>query len=770
MWHRPSRESNRYSSNRAPQQHQVPHGHFTSQGHQFPSQGHQFPSQGLHHHAPLLVIPPVTNWNLIERTPQAPIIGHGTQHNSTITTILSSWCADLHLPPQLHPAHASNVFEWTPSPSAGQYVVVPGLLRHHTASGQPIQETEIFSTQPAIYRVISTASHFIQPVLNNTLVLRTVSRPLGGNVFPPDHELTIEFSTFTLKNVLILSSYGKSIIPEVQQLEQTLAAGSYSRLVSTAMQPDGSMLSTRAPSQYPGNIPTTQPLSETSQNHIPTTLPPSESANISAPGSHMPSSNLSYNNPSGPSVMAPSTTAANPPHEEHSASDTDSASSESTSDSDGNRSSSSSKRLVRDDRGNREKTLIKLTSTYDSTALHNGFAESRLTRNLGGKSTKELVIHAKDLTLLSEAELFKTVNDNFRSNPATNAEHAQLQGIPAFNDPRLLRMFFTIGFKRLDSPSFHVDPQGLLLAYFHPNFVVARDDPLKFFEPIDNSDSERLKIQRYVMEAILHVQFMFRSLMKRQFQKLFDPVIENLQSCFSPSFVQPIQFVVYEFQLLMANLTHDAIHVPTHEPWNSAHRGAKFTEIVTSQFLSPSSAQLYTLLTVRLAQSTSLFLPSDNTAKRNVTQRGDDTQGGRESKTRKTTKKRTSKKKSGATSPVPTPTTATPTINPPPMSPIQPIAPTTSGQPRSTRSSDYCRTHLLNVLGLTNSGGRLYVCERDACKTNTTLHSNVSVTASSSKAELEAFMATAISQTNWSGSFPAVVFQRNAIASFIASK
>ena len=190
LWHRRSRESTRSrKSNRA--SHQAPPPQFLL--------GQQLNSQGLTNHwnfdqAPLPFIPPVTNWNLLA---QAPVIGTPNR-NDTLTTILSSWCSDLHAPPQLNPAHASNVFEWTPSPAAGQYVVVPGLLRHHTASGQPIQEAEIFYTQPAIYRVITTTSHFMQPVLQQTLQLRTVSRPPGGTVFPPSQEITIEFSTLTL--------------------------------------------------------------------------------------------------------------------------------------------------------------------------------------------------------------------------------------------------------------------------------------------------------------------------------------------------------------------------------------------------------------------------------------------------------------------------------------------------------------------------------------------------------------------------------------------
>ena len=258
--------------------------------------------------------------------------------------------------------------------------------------------------------------------------------------------------------MLILSNYGTSVIPEVQQLQQTLASGSYSRLVGTAMQPDGSTFASRSgtPSHMQGNIPTTQPFSAPSQSPIPTTQPFSESHHNIAPGSHMSANSFSYSNPYGANLSAPDMTATNLPQEEHSASDTDATSSGSDSGSDDNgSSSSSSKKVVRYERGNREKTLIKLTSTYDTTVLQEGFEESRLTRNLGGKSTKEMVIHAKDLTILSEKQLSKTINDNFRSNPTNSAEYAQLQGIPAFNVPRLLRMFFTVGFKFFHLFIFH---------------------------------------------------------------------------------------------------------------------------------------------------------------------------------------------------------------------------------------------------------------------------------------------------------------------------
>ena len=486
----------------------------------------------------------------------------------------------------------------------------------------------------------------------------------------------------------------------------------------------------------------------------------------------MSANSFSYSNHYGANLTAPDMTATNLPQEEHSASDTDATSSGSDSGSDDNGSaSSSSKKVVRDERGNREKTLIKLTSTYDTTVLQEGFEESRLTRNLGGKSTKEMVIHAKDLTILSEKQLSKTINDNFRSNPTNSAEYAQLQGIPAFNVPRLLRMFFTVGFKRLDSPSFYVDPEGLQLAFFHPNFQTGKDDPLKFFDPTDNSDAERLKIQRYVMDATLNVQFMFQSLMKRQFQKLFDPVVQSLQGCFAPHFAQPIHFVVYEFQLLMSNLTHDAIHVPTREPWSSSHRAEKFKELITSQFLSSSSGHLYTMLTVRVAQSGNLFLSGDNTAKR----RGDDIQQdqNRGPKSRKTAAKgkgKSKKKTDGGATQVTATTTNPPPANPLPVPPAPAAPAPTQTRSMSSRSNDYCRTHLLNVLGLTNSSGQLYVCSRQTCTTNPALHSNVTVTSSSSKTELEAFMATPSSQTNWSGSNAAAVFQRSAIATFIANK
>jgi hypothetical protein len=315
-------------------------------------------------------------------------------------------------------------------------------------------------------------------------------------------------------------------------------------------------------------------------------------------------------------------------------------------------------------------------------------------------------------------------------------------------------LLFKKGFAtQIDRPGI-IDPDGFMLAFLHSSFHPKTDDPLKFFDADPNNNAEVQQARERLMTVVRNLQPTFTYLINDVFEGLFDAIISTVNSRLVPSFPFPSSYVAYHLHVCLAAFTTNARLEETPMRWTGQHLREMFQAFVSQPFGDAQTSQeFYTALSHQFN--------SPPVSKGNKREQADQTPSASK-------KAKKDKRKTKAAAPSNAPTTA-PTLS------------TTGGagtsaappHPGPTPSVAYCRTSLLEQLELSNGSGIAYKCTRPECKSDPNLHSRITVSALSTRKEIEDFMATPLSLAMFDSTkhgHRSCESQRKAILAFAAKR
>jgi hypothetical protein len=416
---------------------------------------------------------------------------------------------------------------------------------------------------------------------------------------------------------------------------------------------------------------------------------------------------------------------------------------------------------LRDPR-NGEESMVKLNPQSDYSALMDGFVESRVVRNLCTPEARAQLVDHK-MAVLQARQVLTYIQTRIRDfgAQAVGDEVGMVTTVSATQiarDAALLHLFFTRNFRVKFMHEDQLDSKATMLAHFlsEKSFLDAGGDARTVFILNRHAaySTERVRLRLLVTEAVSAMVFFFTMMVNRQFEDLFQPVLARLAA--APN-ITDWELFTYELQFLMASFIGQLDIVTTLRPWDDNKRRELFEQEVTSKFMQPVAQQpLYEILRNRkmlgAMDPLSLF-PSDLAEQATAPPAG--TPGGKKGPKKPKSSRPSSKttpKNDPGTSAAKKPAAAAPvaTASPGPSTAPIPYSLRSAGsvvQPATGGAATYCRVYLLEKLGLANPSGRKFKCSSSKC--TGTRHTAVTVDATSTKAELEAFLATPASIDTW---------------------
>ena len=386
---------------------------------------------------------------------------------------------------------------------------------------------------------------------------------------------------------------------------------------------------------------------------------------------------------------------------------------------------------------NGQVSVTKRHATYDQQVFEENLRLSCAARNILSPAHAKMVINDKDLSLKSDATIKKKVltegGRRATTDGAINQNFTALQALPLFTDASYMGKFYGPFFAVQEGRSTVIDPEGFMLAYLHPQFEPKAHDPLTFFDADPTSLVEVQTARDRVMTAVANLKRACTYLMWDAYEPLMDRIIETTTARLVPDFMFPASYVMYHLHVKLAAFTTNARLEETPVRWHEIHLQMMFDKLVAAPFEHEHLSQVfYTTLSHQLTAPPIGGGGRSQTPKRVREQK-------QKTKTKQESKKAKADSKSTTSS---TDTSASSTVlvvaskpsTPPPPPPV---------------SDRYCRTHLMEKLQLAHFSRGAYVCARNDCKTDPALHTRITVDATSTKKEIEDFMATPLSVTTW---------------------
>ena len=398
---------------------------------------------------------------------------------------------------------------------------------------------------------------------------------------------------------------------------------------------------------------------------------------------------------------------------------------------------------------NKDATLVLLNKQHDSAAIKEHLEESCLARNLCSPDVVLQITDRRLLQFLPAATILKSAKKLGRitaaSDPTVNQHYTNLISLPICKSQDLLLCFYKKFFATIDESPLQLDPEGSVLAYFHPDYQLGDNtDAMAFFDsdPFDIGSVQAARDK--VMRAVQNLIPVFTYLMWPAWEALISELSQLVNGRMIPDFLYPPSYVVHHLHSLFARFGMVARHRKTARRWSEARLRKQFRKLVTRPFAEEDKANaFYTAISqYRLGGQAPLSIgrkPKRDGSSNNGS-------GGAPSKKPKAIRKKGQPK----TAPQPltgVPSTqagvTTPAIaNPPSNPPVQP-----SASPVTT----YCKLHLLEVLGLVNTSSMTpYKCNRSFCSQNNNItHTLITVDALSNRKQIEDFMASPVSVATW---------------------
>jgi len=391
---------------------------------------------------------------------------------------------------------------------------------------------------------------------------------------------------------------------------------------------------------------------------------------------------------------------------------------------------------------NGDVTLVQLNKQHDHAQMREHMEQSCFARNVCSPDIVERITDRRLLALLKEDAIAKYVKAqgtrSSNKDASINKNFATLKTLALMKSPSVLHTFYKTFFAVDDSNPLKLDPEGIMLAYFHPAFDLKKTDAMTFFDS-NMFDTDSVELSRHrVMEAVKNLKPACTYLMWDVWEKLLEEIDEIVSGRLVASFYYPPSYVAHHLHLLLAKFAMEGRYGKTSERWDQTRLRRRFRRFVTDPFRDSTLAtEVYAALSQFYLQGTSVSSTRKSPrATSTIVGVGADGTSAKKAKTK-------AKKKSPATqtpNPQPVPVVP-PTPNPPPAPTAAPVV----HQPPV-----YCRLHLLNVLGLQHPNHTSYVCKRAVCRvTGSTAHSAITVSSSSTKKELEDFLATQLSLDTW---------------------
>ena len=278
-----------------------------------------------------------------------------------------------------------------------------------------------------------------------------------------------------------------------------------------------------------------------------------------------------------------------------------------------------------------------------------------------------------------------------------------------------------------------------MFAYFHPDYKHGGNtDAMAFFDS-DPMDSDSVQCARdKVMKVVQNLIPVFTYLMWPIWEELVVELSNLVNGRLIPAFLYPPSYVVHHIHSLFASFGMVARHEKTQSRWTAKLLRKQFRKLARP-FAEVGTANAFYLAISQYRLGGQAPLSIGRKPKRDGS-----------SNTSSSTPKKTKVKKQPKTTTQPPPSapsaqagvTTPASANPPPNPPVQPAA-----SPVIT----YCKIHLLALLGIVNSSSSTpYACSRAYCNQNNKIaHTMITVNASSTRKEIEDFLATQVSMDTW---------------------
>ena len=397
---------------------------------------------------------------------------------------------------------------------------------------------------------------------------------------------------------------------------------------------------------------------------------------------------------------------------------------------------------------NQDATLVPLNKQHDSAGMKDQLEDSCLARNLCSKDVVLQITDRRLLQFLPAARILKSIKKLGRltadSDSAVNRYYATIMALPLLKSDEVLLGFYKTFFAINEETPLQLDPEGTMLAYFHPQYKHGGSiDATTFFDsdPLDPDSIQEARDR--VMSAIHNLIPVFTYLMWPIWEELMSEVSQLVDGRMIPSYLFPPSYVAHHLHSLLASFGMVARHERTQGRWSANHLCRQFRKLVTRPFADEKQS---TMFYSAISQYRLGGTPTASGAGRKSKRDSSSKTGGGGATPQKTKKVRGQPKKAASTSSS-TPSTQTVVItpagaNPPPNPPVQPPAPSVA---------TYCRVHLLGALGIVNpTTSTPYACTRGYCNRNNKItHTRVTLHALSTKKEIEDFLATQVSLDTW---------------------
>ena len=410
---------------------------------------------------------------------------------------------------------------------------------------------------------------------------------------------------------------------------------------------------------------------------------------------------------------------------------------------------------LHDEKNNRTSS-IKLTMTANVSQLRTDMKNSRFVSNNADYKVTSALIDPK-LALLDPSHIRDFVMERMQENVkrlvsknlAFPSDIALLKSLQLFSSEALLFTFFQRNFRLVPQNDDLLDSSATMLAHFltRQDFASAGGDARTAFTIRPDADytTERQRVRLLLESAVRNSRKVYGILLHEEFFQYFHPIVEQLSEVNAST---DCEWLAYELQFYLANYVNQVDYLTTSRPWTHEVRQSLFVEHVVSKFMQqPAQQQLYMMLGHRRAQAGGKdpFHLFPGSAKVKVEQ-------GEGAKLPKDKKRKSKKAKTETAPPTPAPVVPQTTVTPSVASHTAPYQTRSSGSvappPMTPPAEPYCRVFLLESLKLKNTKQIPFKCSKgSACVPGR--HSFVTVNDSTSKGDLEAFLATPESLATW---------------------